>query len=247
MNRNSSQKLDAAKEHCVVEDYEKALAILDDLILQDPELGDALYERAKIYSRIKKYQLALRDFTQLILMEAGNAHYYSERAVAFLLCGKPQESLNDLDMAVRLEPKNPFRYSSRAFVKDRIGDLMGSLSDYNMAVELDPEDAIAYNNKGLVEEKLGLKEQASQSFAKADKMEDKARKIEIDKSTKKELAVNIEPIQKPSAANGIAKDAKKAPLKPSFLDYLKVIKNTISTREGWSEFLSFMKTKMGKP
>lgn len=189
-----------------------------------------------VYSQIawakmksEKYDDALKDFDKAIELEPANAHYISERAVCKHLMGKHSLALLDLDYALKLEPENPYRYSSRAYVRDRIGDTEGAIQDYLKAIELDPDDSIAYNNLGLLEEKLGRIESAKRHFQKADELE----KIKPHEAFTK-LPLNIESKEQPTASTQEKPTKKKQ-------SYLSVIFSVFTTKQGFAEFLSFIK------
>jgi Flp pilus assembly protein TadD len=148
--------------------FEAALTIFHELILQERENPTFYLYRGRILTRLGKGLEALADFDVLIQLEPYNTDYISDRAVVLHLLGRNEEAIEELDRAANLDPNNPYRYSSRAYLKDRIGDLAGAIADYEKAIELDPEDAVAYNNLGLVEEKMGRNEKALQNFSKAD-------------------------------------------------------------------------------
>ena len=150
--------------------FEAALTIFNDLIIQETGNPTLYLYRGRILTRLGKGIEALADFDVLIQLEPYNTDYISDRGVVLHLLGRNEEALEELDRAANLDPKNPYRYSSRAYLKDRIGDLSGAIADYEKAIELDPEDAVAYNNLGLVEEKMGRKEKAQQHFNRADSL-----------------------------------------------------------------------------
>lgn len=150
--------------------FEAALTIFNDLIIQETGNPTLYLYRGRILTRLGKGLEALADFDVLIQLEPYNTDYMSDRGVVLHLLGRNEEALEELDRAANLDPNNPYRYSSRAYLKDRIGDLPGAIADYEKAIELDPEDAVAYNNLGLVEEKMGRKEKAQQHFNRADSL-----------------------------------------------------------------------------
>lgn len=220
-----------------------------------------------------KYSEALTNFDKALAENPYDASCISDKAVALFHLDKKMEALALLDHAQKLEPNNPYRYSSRAFIKDALGDLQGAISDYQKAIELDPDDMVAYNNLGLIEEKLGYKEAAKKKFAEADALakklgidfdetgdfvETKQRNQDIPTATSgQKLAINEEEIDQEnineqentitqktidSSAQSTEKQAlQKQPV--TLKNYLQTFKEVFTSKEGFGEFLHFLKKK----
>lgn len=183
----------------------------------------------------KQYQQAIVEFTYALELEPNNPNVLYERGLSYFHMNKKSLAIVDFDRALELQPNNPFRYSSRAYIKDACGDLMGAISDYEKAIELDSEDAVAYNNLGLLQEKLGRQETAKKMYAKADelnKMPNYSSMYESQKSEDTNVVlpqsgeIQIEPMQ-----------TGKVQTK----DYLGVIKAVFLSKNGWSEFVTFVR------
>jgi tetratricopeptide (TPR) repeat protein len=234
-------KLNQAHQYCNEEQFEQAIILFNEIIMTGNAGAEVYYSRARAHFKLNRLDDCLLDFDQVLQLSPDNAHWLSERAVAYLLKGEPQKALQDLDRAAALEPENPYRYSSRAFIKDRIGDYHGAIADYEMAIKLDPEDAIAYNNKGLVEEKIGWADKAKTSYAIADSLDpsqkNRPKPTDSPEGYKAANEGELAPLPKIQAD-------KPKPDKPGAADYLKVIKETLTTSKGWSEFCAFVKQKL---
>jgi tetratricopeptide (TPR) repeat protein len=187
-----------------------------------------------MHARMFNLVSAISDFDKALEINPNHAVLLSERGVLHFKMKNNTLALNDFDAAALLEPTNPYRFSSRAFIKSSTGDLQGAIEDYEMAIRLDPEDLVAHNNLGLVYEKLGYKEKSKKSFEKADQnMTSDSEKIvafpEINKSG--------------NSTNTVT------PIMPNFksnrrkLNYLETLKNVLSTKSGFADFISFLKGK----
>ncbi|OEK04654.1 tetratricopeptide repeat protein [Roseivirga misakiensis] len=154
-------------EACRKNEFEKGIELFTRALVQNPNQIEALYNRARAYSKVDEMEKSLEDFKQLVDINPINASFIGDYAVSLHLNNKNDLAAIQFEKALSLDQENPYRYSSRAFFKDRIGDLEGAIEDYERAIALDPEDAIALNNKGLVEEKLGYAEKAKKSFDKS--------------------------------------------------------------------------------
>ncbi|MCX2744320.1 tetratricopeptide repeat protein [Mangrovivirga sp. M17] len=222
------------KQLCSEERFEEAIGHFNQILEGNDKNLDALYNRAKAYSKLNMFEKSISDFDKLV-EHTNNPAVISERALAHFLNKNQTAAMKDLDLAAELDPDNPYRYSSRAFIKDRLGDLEGAVQDYNKAIELDPEDAIAYNNKGLVEEKLGRKEAAQLSFKRADTIAD-GKPAEQNLSSEN----NSPDIPEPKAE--IQKSQSRESKKLNFTHLLKTTRNIISDKKERADFFEFIKS-----
>ena len=92
--------------------FEAALTIFHELILQERENPTFYLYRGRILTRLGKGLDALADFDVLIQLEPYNTDYISDRAVVLHLLGRNEEAIEELDRAANLDPNNPYRYSS---------------------------------------------------------------------------------------------------------------------------------------
>lgn len=177
----------------------------------------------------KDYAGALEDYSKAIEKEE-NPSIYSERAVVLYYLKRKEDSLKDMNYAAQLEPENPYRYSSRAYIKDSMGDIEGAIEDYERAIALDPEDAIAHNNLGMLQEKLGYASKAKKHFNHADTL------AEVD-----QLLADVR------AKQGIEEDFKEEESAPTqsesreALSIMALLRNTLTTKDGFSEYIKFIK------
>lgn len=182
----------------------------------------------------KDFAGALNDYNNALKVEE-NPSIYSERAVVWYYLGDKEKSLADMDHAASLEPKNPYRYSSRAYIKDWIGDIKGAIADYEMAVELDPEDSIAFNNLGLLQEKLGYVDKAKSNYERADKLEGVDELLQKIRDEQKELH------DKDIAKNADQKASDLENQERTKISAFAILRNTFSTKDGWKEYIEFIK------
>lgn len=174
------------------------------------------------------YQGALEDYTEAI-QEEENPSIYSERAVVYYYLKNLAMSMADMNYAAELEPENPYRYSSRAFIKDAMGDTEGAIADYEIAIKLDPEDSIAYNNLGLLQEKLGYKAKASEHYKKADSL------AEIDNLMDRIQKKNFDEFVESVDALAEEQKARRE------LSLFAILRNTFTTKNGFIEYIDFIK------
>lgn len=186
------------------------------------------------------FEGALADYNKAIEQEE-NPAVYSERAVVYYHLKQLQRSLDDMNYAQELEPDNPYRYSSRAYIKDAMGDTEGAIKDYEKAIELDPEDSIALNNLGLLQEKLGYQEKAKSNFDRADQLADVEKLFEQVRAEQKELAEKEKEAQMAVAAEMYKKEQEEIRAEREKLSIWAIMRQTFTTKNGFKEYLQFVK------
>jgi tetratricopeptide (TPR) repeat protein len=248
-------------ECCQREAYEEAIGLFNKSLLMSPMHLEAFYNRGLAKLFLKRYLDAIQDFNEALSINQQIADIYSQRGVAYHLMGKQQEALTDMDKALALEPENPYRYSSRAYIRGKMGDVFGAVDDYKKAVALDPEDAIAWNNLGILEMSMGFKQSANEHFKKADEIADDGVTFErpslddllkeanagengmppIVRSPQKEE--NLPPMP-PIGKNSIPTQPKNTGL--TFSTYWSVLKEVLSSKKGFTSFISFIRAGLKK-
>ncbi|GEM_PF-139046 len=253
--------------------YEEALRNFTRALLAEPNKTAYLFAKARTNCRLEKYLEALTNFDEALLNEPRNAMIYSEKGVALLHLNRLEESLKYMNQAQEIEPDNPYRYSSRAYVRARAGDVFGALEDYEIAVRLDPKDAIALNNLGMLEMQIGYNKDAQKHFKHADSIAEEKGMNKPFEKVREDARKNIQPLSKEDAQELVNKKASrnvqtKNPAKDiqrtsqeetpkskntittevkqnSFVDYWKVILGVFVSKEGFQDFLNFVKELFG--
>jgi len=256
-----------ALECCRNREFERAIALFSTHLEVHAQHMEAFYNRGLAQLKLGKLQEAEKDFTKALEIEPRNAITLGDRAVVWHHLKEKDKALKDLHLATEIEPENPYRYSSRAFIRAAWGDVEGAIEDYQIALSLDPEDAITLNNLGLAEERLGRMESAKRRFEKADKIAgvDEAREKIYSESDitltdkpakggeddpenlKKEFNDFIEKHDKQKAeVSERLQQQEQTPSKPTAGAYWGVLKDTLTKRETFNEFLQFWKQKFMK-
>lgn len=189
------------------------------------DFGKGLKESRDFYDR-REFSSAVATLTVDIIQYGVRIETLELRSMCYFHLGQFENSLEDFNQAVLLEPNNPYRYSSRAYIRDAMGDIDGAILDYEKATHLDPEDAIAHNNLGLLLEKKGRMKQAKSHFKKADEA---APSFFQDK----EENSGTEKVETTSPINNLGPDEN--------MSHMGVIRQTISSRKGFNEFMNFIK------
>jgi len=187
-------------------------------------MENLLYQKALKEFKDRNLERSLQLFNKAIQQEPNNPDIYSDRGVLFYHLNDKIKALEDMNTSMSLDPEYSYRYSSRAYIKDWMGDTLGAVEDYKEAVRLDPQDAVAYNNLGLMEEKLGHKTKAKERFERADKL----AAMEKTLMNKLDELESVEEIP-------LRETEESSPQRG------KVIKNVLTKRSSFKEFVSFVK------
>ncbi|MCC7332392.1 MAG: tetratricopeptide repeat protein [Flavobacteriales bacterium] len=172
-------------------EYEKAIIVLSEFLLSNPNHADGLFYRGICLRKVNRFNESIEDFNAILIKLPDEPTLLCERAISLFKNQQINLALNDLDRAVILDSKNPFRYTSRAFIRANI-DIDGAISDYQKAIELDPSDEIAYNNLGLLQEQRGNYKEAKKSFDKSNQIIGYEPENRLDSSASKVLEEKID-------------------------------------------------------
>lgn len=85
-----------------MENFEGALADLDNAIRADSTHADAFFQRGFINALLLHHQKALADFDKAILLNPSRAQYYSERGIARLNLNDKEGGCADLKKAASM-------------------------------------------------------------------------------------------------------------------------------------------------
>jgi len=184
---------------------------------------------------------SLAAFNKALEIDKNHPDILSHRGVVYLHLNQKKKCLDDLLLSLELDEVNAYRYASLAYARDYFGDLEGAIKDYQKAVEIDPEDAISHNNLGLLMEKQGYQSKAQSNFDKADKLA-KIQKEMFDTLDEVEGRASKETSQE--TENHTPKGERLQPKKltpDKQLTKKEVLKNVVTKRSAFIEFVSFVK------
>jgi tetratricopeptide (TPR) repeat protein len=140
-NKQAAQLADSAQAKVSKQDYQGALADLDQAIQILPTDFGLFVQRGEVKGAQGNFDSAIADFSQALSLNPGAAQAYAERAMAEHNKGDLTASLADLNKALQYKPEAAgFEY--RAGLRQSLGDDAGAVDDYNKAIEkptdLDP-------------------------------------------------------------------------------------------------------------
>lgn len=127
-------------------EFRKAISLLSNAILFDPQFSPALLERAAAYLKLGDFESAIDDAGAVI--QINSLEYireaYTLRSAAYQAQGDPAQALADIESTLKIDPHYQPALRVRALLKSQSDDMDGSILDLNQAIELNPQDAEAY-------------------------------------------------------------------------------------------------------
>lgn len=114
--------------------YEEAIALLSEIVSQNPNNAEAYAFRALSYLQLRNYRSAIDDFTLAIALVPYSWEFYTFRGSAYLLQGENGEAKFDFDRAIDLNPRydTAFSYRSTLYLNqnDRVNsDIDAAIAD----------------------------------------------------------------------------------------------------------------------
>ena len=147
-----------ALDFYLVQDFDNAVADLDEAIKRDSTFFPAYFSRALIYYKQLEYRRRDKGFELETVSADKNVQ------VRTFDYARIRE---DLDEVIRLNPDFVYAYYNRGNIHAVLKDYRAALADYNQSTALDPRFADAYFNRGLVNIFLGNNSQGIQDLSKA--------------------------------------------------------------------------------
>ncbi len=122
----------------------EALALFDQVIAQQPEQADVLYDAALLAEKLGRMDVVEANLRRVIALRPDNAHAYNALGYSFADRGiRLDEARQLIARAVELAPEDPFIMDSMGWVLYRQGDLPGALAQLQKAYAIRADAEIA--------------------------------------------------------------------------------------------------------
>lgn len=138
-------------------EYERAIPILDGLLLKFPDRIHLINARAISYANVKDYRNALRDYRFLLNLDSTNSEYYFQ-------IGNMYEGLDSLNKAekfyslsIKKDSGDFMTFFKRGTVYLKESKFWKALDDFNKSISLNQEYSNSYHNRGIARYKLNDK------------------------------------------------------------------------------------------
>jgi hypothetical protein len=137
------------------QDFERAIALYEQVIAVDPGHAEAHYKRANALRLIGRLEEALAGYDRAIAQKADYAHAYCNRGVVLQSLGRQEAALLSYDRAIALDPADVMAQYNRALLMQDCSRWNEALASYDRAIELNPLFADAHYNRSMLHLFLG--------------------------------------------------------------------------------------------
>jgi tetratricopeptide (TPR) repeat protein len=127
-------------------DTDKALADLEAVLRDEPDLPGALELRGLIAAEQGDYEAAIRDFRRLVAKNPDDAVLVTQLGTLYLAAKQPREAIRRFTRALEIDEENFPSRRGRSDAEISIGDHKAARADLEKALELRPDDTGVLNN-----------------------------------------------------------------------------------------------------
>ncbi|KAA3649024.1 MAG: tetratricopeptide repeat protein [Bacteroidetes bacterium] len=117
-------------------EYQKALVILDKLIVDSPNNASYYSERGVIYFHLKKKQEALSDMNMAVELEPLKSYRYASRAYILGHYGKTELAITDYEKAIELDPDDAIAHNNLGLLQEQLGYQQNAKTNFYKADDL---------------------------------------------------------------------------------------------------------------
>ena len=122
-----------------IEEIKKIITDLTNKIENNPNDGDAFYNRAYYKSISKDLQGAIKDYTKSIEINSNDSEAFENRALIKSKLFDYEGALKDIKKSIEINPNNAQHYWNSSLIKVGLRDFKGALVDYKKSSQLDPD------------------------------------------------------------------------------------------------------------
>jgi Flp pilus assembly protein TadD len=221
--------------------YSEALINFDKALAENPNDASCISDKAvALFHLDKKVEaLALLDYAQKL--EPNNPYRYSSRAFIKDALGDLQGAILDYQKAIELDPDDMVAYNNLGLIEEKLGYKEAAKKKFAEADALAKKLGIDFDEKGdFVDTKQ--RNQDMPSATSGQKLASDEAEIEQNNDRVKGYVTEQE-IDK-SAQTAHQETLQETPIQHLTLkNYLQVLKNVFTSKEGFGEFLDFLTKK----
>ena len=153
--------------------YQKALALLQELIRRDPNNARYHDSCGVTLHEMGRYKEALAEKQKATELEPDNARYHDSCGVTLHEMGRYKEALAESQKATELEPDNAKYHDSLSTAYHRLGKYEDALAESLKALELEPDNARYHDSCGITLHAMERYQEAVDAFKKAVELDPK--------------------------------------------------------------------------
>ena len=131
-----------------------ALINLDKVLLRNPAVSDAHFEKGKILAKQGSHKKAIEEYDKAIRLGVNNAEFVSgvmkHRADSLVATNQLDRAIKDYNSVIQSDPKDGSYYAARAKLLNKKKDYNKAAQDIATAIALNPDDADARFELGLL-------------------------------------------------------------------------------------------------
>jgi lipoprotein NlpI len=150
--------------------YDDSKKIIDELLILNPNMPEALVRLGNFYDENKEYDNAIDCVNKAIALKKDYAYAYCMRGYFYSVKKDYDKASQDYSVAILYKPDFALTYTYRGVTKYHLFDYSGAIKDCTKSIEINPNYAAAYNNRGIVKHKLLDYDGAIKDYAKATKI-----------------------------------------------------------------------------
>jgi tetratricopeptide (TPR) repeat protein len=165
------------------ERYDAAIAILDNIISDEPTLQDPYNLRGFALSSNGSGEKALEDFDKAIRINPHYSEAYFNRGNTNRSLLRYPDAIRDFSLAITNNPSMAEAFVNRGNLHALLGDSAAALVDYEKALSLNPRFAVAYFDRGLLKNQKGDHSAALGDFDQAIKFDSHLAKAYFEKGS----------------------------------------------------------------
>lgn len=139
------------------QDYNQALADMDEAIKLQPRVPGYFINRAFVRYRLDDYYGAMSDYDYALQLDPTNFVAVYNRALLRMEVHDYNKAIDDLTQVLAIRPQEYRALFNRAMLYREIGDLRNALTDINHVIDVIPNFALAYYLRSEVKHNLGIR------------------------------------------------------------------------------------------
>lgn len=155
-----------ASAYSMIDDQESALAIINEMLLLEPENINLLLSRINLHFALNRLSEVITDCDQVIGLNPENHMAWYLRGKAKWITNDRTSAKDDMDktLAIKEDFADGYLFRAEMFLSTEEGEK--ALADVNKVIELTEDDEMAYLLRGRIYELLDDKESAANDYAK---------------------------------------------------------------------------------
>ena len=156
--------------------YQKALALYNQLLKQKPDYPAALTNRGLVWEKMpakdtaekaKNREHAEQDYLRALEINPNQAETYNNLGALYMDMNLNGDAIANFSEAIALKPNYFQAILNRATAYGKTKDYLGALLDYDRAADLRPHDTALLYNRGLTYMEFGKYESALNDLSQA--------------------------------------------------------------------------------